>query len=88
MSKIYGYSFDDKEGVLTIVDYIRPSKFNTKNIRVPNSEKWIGLETTTQGNILIVANSIQQLNNQTGEKNQWLRMMAIDTSSNTINIIA
>lgn len=47
MSKIFGYSFNDKEGVLTIVDYKRPSQFQSKNIRVPNNEKWVGLETTT-----------------------------------------
>lgn len=88
MSKIFGYSLSENEGVITIADYARASNYQTKNIRVPKNEKWVGLEMTTSGSLLIVANSFMQMNNQAGTNESWLRMMAIDASNNTISIVS
>lgn len=88
-SKVYGFSFSNAEGIFTILNVNRQNKsVQNKTIKIPKEQKWVGLETTTQGDILIVTNAFKQINPQTGAKENFLKMMAIDCSNMKINVIA
>ena len=88
-SKVYGYSFNTSEGVFTILDVNRQLKtVQTKIIKIPSDQKWVGLEMTTDGSLLIVTNAFRKINPETGNSQHSLKMMAVDTTNNKVNVVS
>lgn len=59
-SRVYGYSFNSTEGIFTILDVNRSTKsVQNKTMKIPKEQKWVGLEMTTQGDLLIVTNAFK-----------------------------
>lgn len=89
MSRIYGFSFNENDGIFSIIDIDQENQtVRDKTIKIPKEQKWIGMEFSTAEDTLIIANSFKIHDQQTGKKKGFLKMMAADLSSMKIKLVA
>ena len=58
------------------------SDYQIKQLKIPKEQKWAGMELTTIGDLMIVANACKK---SKPVKTEFMRMMALDLSSMKIN---
>ena len=89
MSRIYGFSFSEKDGIFTILDIDKQNQtIRDKTIKIPNEQKWIGMEMATSAELLIIANSCKIVDKISKKSKGFLKLMAVDLSTMKIKIVA
>lgn len=89
MTRIYGFSFNENDGIFSIVDIDKENEtVRDKTIKIPKEQKWIGMEFSTAEDTLVIANSFKVQDQQTGKTKGFLKMMAADLSSMKIKLVA
>jgi len=89
MSRIYGFSFSEKDGIFTILDINKQNQtIRDKTIKIPNEQKWIGMEMATSAELLIIANSCKVIDKATKKSQGYLKLMAVDLSTMKIKIVS
>lgn len=89
MSRIYGFSFNENDGIFSILDIDKENQtVRDKTIKIPKEQKWIGMEFSTAEDVLIIANSFKIYDPDTKKSKGFLKMMAADLSKMKIKLIA
>ena len=71
-SHIYGYSMSRHNSIFTILTRTA-SDYQIKQLKIPKEQKWAGMELTTIGDLMIVANACKK---SKPVKTEFMRMMA------------
>lgn len=78
---IYGYSMSNSDSMFTVLS-ISGSETTAKSVNIPPEHKWAGMELSTDGKMMIIANACKRPKvdraRADGKKNEFVKMMAID----------
>ena len=92
MSRIYGFSFNEFDGIFSILDIDKTSQtVKDKTIKIPKEQKWIGMELATHSDLLIIGNSLKIPSPSDGTlkpgSKGFLKLMAADLTNMKINVV-
>lgn len=81
---IYGYSMSTNDSMFTVLN-IKGNDTTVRSVNIPPEHKWAGMELTTDGRFMVIANACKRPKNERisgdSKKNEFVRMMAIDLNN-------
>jgi hypothetical protein len=82
--RIYGYSMSHTDSMFTILA-IQNSETHAKTMNIPPEHKWAGMELSTDGNMMVIANACRVSDGSSSGKKEFVRVMAFDLENDQIS---